>query len=175
MIGVLVTTIPCGLHIGLSAALGHLARYAQEPPAQLKGFSVSGFVFTSLLSIVALTVFLFFVEAIPTMLYSMGMVALILRWPRRWRGQEKRASIVAGILLGLLMGLLVAAGGFLLLELAPSRALYDTLLDWPSILSIDGIALFWLTLMPVVHSVAGAQIGARLGKQMEEYLLYRFW
>ena len=175
MLAVLVIAIPSGLHMGLSAAMGHLVRHAPGAAAQIEGFATSRFVFTSLLSMVVLAVFLFFVEAIPTMAYGMGMVALMLRWPRRWRGQERRASIVTGTLVGLIVGLLVAAGGFSLLGLSPSRDLYGVLFRWPAILSIDGIAILWLTLTPVAHSVAGAQLGAKLGKQMEEYLLYRFW
>ena len=175
MLAVLAIAIPCGLHLGLSAAMRQLARYAPGTAAPIEGFSPFGFVFASLLSMVALAVLLFFVESIPTMAYGMGMVALMLHWPKRWRGQERRASIVTGTIVGLIVGLLVAAGGGLLLDLCPSLDLYGSLFRWPAILSIDGITLLWLTLTPVAHGVAGAQLGAKLGKQMEEYLLYRMW
>jgi hypothetical protein len=175
MLAVLATVVPSGLHLGLSSAMGQLARYAPDTASPIEGFSPFGFVFASLLGMLGLSVLMFFVEAIPTMACSMGLVSLVLHWPRQWRGQERRVSTVVGTVVGLIIGLLVAAGGFALLGLSLSRDLYGSLFRWPAILSIDGIATLWLTLTPLVHSVAGAQLGINLGKQMEEYLLYRFW
>ena len=40
---------------------------------------------------------------------------------------------------------------------------------------IDGIALLWLTFYPAISAVGGAQLGWRLGKQLDELSLYWFW
>ena len=62
-----------------------------------------------------------------------------------------------------------------LLSLRPSWASYATLFRWPAILTIDAIALLWFTLNPFVHAFSGAQIGRRLGKQLEDMTMYWFW
>ena len=111
MLAVLATVVPGGLHLGLSTALGQLARYAPSAASPIEGFNPFRFLFASLMGIVGLAVFMFFVEAIPTMAYGMGSVALVLHWPRRWRGQERRVSTVVGTVAGLVVGCLVAAGG----------------------------------------------------------------
>ena len=175
MLAVLAIAIPAGLHIGLSASLRHLVRFAEGAAGQGRAFAPVPFLFASLLGIVALGVLLFFANAIPTMAYGIGLVALMLRWPRKWRGSEKRVSTVTGALLGLAVGLLVAAAGSLLLDIGLSWGLYAQLLRWPAILTIDGIALLWLTITPVAHAVAGAQLGWKVGKQVEDFFLYRFW
>jgi hypothetical protein len=48
-------------------------------------------------------------------------------------------------------------------------------LSWPAVLSIDGIALVWLTIYPIACLGSGVQIGWRLGKQLDELSLYWFW
>jgi hypothetical protein len=124
---------------------------------------------------IALAMVLFFVSAIPTMLYSMGLVWLMLRWlGKRW-GREKLTSMLIGTVMGLLAGLLATALGALLIGLRFDGATYATLFRWPAILSIDGIALLWLTLYPLISAGAGAQLGWRLGKQLEELTLYWYW
>jgi hypothetical protein len=172
------TLIICGLgglHIGLSAQLGYLSRYAEGLPEVAKPFSLFGFVFTSLLAMIALAMVLFFASAIPTMLYSMGLVYGMLRWVGKRRPKTKLWSTVFGSLLGLLVGFGIAFLGGLLFDLGFSPASYVRLLSWPAILTIDGVALVWITLYPPISAIAGGQIGWRLGKQLEELSLYYFW
>ena len=119
-------------------------------------------------------IFLLFL-AIPTMGYSMAMVWLMLRWlGNRWP-REKLASTLIGAFCGLLVGLGSSAIVFLLIDITPSVELYRSLLSWPEILTVDGIVLLWFSLSPLVNAGAGAQIGWRLGKMLEELTLYRFW
>jgi hypothetical protein len=172
------TLIICGLgglHIGLSAQLGYLARYAEGLAASAKSFSLFGFIFTSILAMIALAMVLFFASAIPTMLYSMALVYLMLRWVGKRRPKTKLWSTVFGALFGLLTGFAIAFLGALLFGLSFSPASYARLLSWPAILTIDGIALVWITLYPPISALAGGQIGWRLGKQLEELSLYYFW
>jgi hypothetical protein len=63
----------------------------------------------------------------------------------------------------------------MLMNFAPSAHVYALLFRWPAIMSIDGIALLWLTVNPLANAVAGAQIGFRLGKQLEELTTFYFW
>jgi hypothetical protein len=65
--------------------------------------------------------------------------------------------------------------GKLLFDLELTVAGYSRFLAWPAVLSIDGIALVWLTFYPIVSAFAGAQAGWRLGKQLDELSLYWFW
>ena len=175
MIATLAIAIPAGLHIGLSTTLGYLMRYADGLPEQAKTFSLFGFLFTALLGLVGLSMFMFFGNAIPTMLYSMGMVAYMLHWAGKRRRREKLVSTLIGAFLGLIVGLLATTLGYLIMDIRPGWSLYTTLFRWPAILSVDGIALLWFTLNPLVQAGAGAQIGWRLGKQIEDITLYWFW
>ena len=83
--------------------------------------------------------------------------------------------LLAGTGSEMLVGLGLTALGMLLFGLDLSWSLYARLLAWPAVLSIDGIALVWLTLYPVIGAMGGAQIGWRLGKQLDELSLYWFW
>jgi len=175
MYATLIVAGLAGLHIGLSVILGYAVRYADGLPAEVRAFSFFGFIFVSFLAMIALAMVLFFVSAIPTMLYSMGLVWLMLHWlGKRW-GREKLASTLIGAAMGLLAGLLGTALGTLLVGLRFDGVTYATLFRWPAILSIDGIALLWLTLYPLISAGAGAQLGWRLGKQLEELTLYWYW
>jgi hypothetical protein len=105
----------------------------------------------------------------------MGLVAYMLRWVSKRRSKEKLASTIIGSVLGLIVGILGTVVVYLMMDLRPSWALYATLLRWPEILTVDGISLLWFTLHPLIHAAAGAQVGWRLGKQLEEITLYWFW
>jgi hypothetical protein len=175
MLGTLVVSGLGGLHIGLSAVLGYLVRYSDGLPAEAKPFTLFSFLFLSILASVGLAMVLFFGSAIPTMAYSMAMVSGMLRWVGKRLPKVKLWSTVFGSICGLLVGLGLSALGVLLFNLSLAPAQYARFLSWPAVLSIDGIALVWLTLYPVVSTVAGAQVGWRLGKQLDELSLYWFW
>ena len=167
--------VSMGLHIGLSVALGYAVRYADGMHAAAKPFSFFGFLMISILTIIAMSMVLFFLLAIPTMGYSMGLVALLLRIMRKVRGREKLAGTLIGGAMGLPIGIASSALILLMVDLAPTRSAYATLMRWPEIMSIDGIILLWLTLNPVLNAVAGGQIGWRLGKMIEQMSMYMFW
>jgi hypothetical protein len=175
MLGTLTLAGIGGLHIGLSTTLGYAVRYAEGLPDQAKPFTLFGFILTSILAFVALSMLFFFGTSIPTMAYSMGLVWGMLGWVgKRW-GREKLASTLLGAALGLLTGLLLVASISLVFGARVDGAAYATLFRWPAILSIDGIVLLILTLYPLVSAGAGVQIGWRLGKHIEEMQLYWFW
>lgn len=175
MLSTLVVAGLGGLHIGLSAVLGYLIRLEDGLPAEAKQFTFFSFLFISLLAMVALAMVLFFASAIPTMVYAMSLVAGMLRWVgKRWP-KVRLWSTVFGALGGLLVGLALSGLGLLLFNLDMGSGLYARLFSWPEVLSIDGIVLLWLTLYPVTSVVGGAQIGWRLGKQLDELSLYWFW
>ena len=175
MLSTLVVAGGGGLHIALSAVLGYLVRLEDGLPAEAKQFAFFAFLFTSLLAMVALAMVLFFASAIPTMAYAMGLVSGMLRWVgKRWP-KVRLWSTIFGATCGLLVGLGLTALGVLLFGLDLSWSLYARLLAWPAVLTIDGIALVWLTLYPVTSAIGGAQIGWRLGKQLDELSLYWFW
>ena len=175
MLATLAITIPAGVHIALAVTLGYAVRYAEGLPTQAKPFSLSGFVFALLLAIIALAMLQFFVGSIPTMGYSVALVVVMLGWVGKRRGREKLASTIGGIVCGLLIGGLESAAGFTLMNFAPNAATYALLFRWPAIMSVDGIALLWLTLNPLANAIAGAQIGFRLGKQLKELTTFYFW
>jgi len=175
MLTTLAVAIPAGVHIALAATLGYAVRYAEGLPTQANPFSLSGFVFTWLLAVIALAMLQFFVGSIPAMGYSVALVAAMLRWVGKRRGREKLVSTIAGSVCGLLIGVLESAAGFTLMSFAPSATAYALLFRWPAIMSIDGIALLWLTVNPLTNAIAGAQIGSRLGKQLEELTAFYFW
>ncbi len=175
MLATLVIAVPAGMHVGLSVTLGYAVRLADGLPAEPGGFSLFGFFFATLFAFIALSMAVFFAATMPTMLYSMALVACMLRWLAKRRGHVKRVSIVLGSVLGLPVGLLLSAIGFLLLGLRPDLDAYTTLFHWPEILAIDDIALLWLTVLPAVTIVAGAQTGRKLGDQLEALTLHWFW
>ncbi|MBL7200639.1 MAG: hypothetical protein ISS56_10845 [Anaerolineae bacterium] len=175
MLATLSVAIPAGLHIALSTMLGYAVRYADGLPEEAKAFSLFGFIFIAILAIVAMAMVMFFGGAISTMAYSMGLVALMLRWVGKRRGRERMTSTIFGAVMGLIAGLLGSVLIFTLMDLKPTWSLYATVFRWPAILSIDGIALLWFSLNPPIQAAAGAQVGWRLGKQLEEITLYWFW
>jgi hypothetical protein len=174
MLSTLAIGIPAGLHIALSATLGYATRLeslTQDPRA----FSLMGFIFTSILTLVAMAMVLFFLLAIPTMAYSIILVATMLQWMRKFRGREKVVPTIVGAVLGLLVGVGTSALIFLLSNVSPSPANYAAIFRWPQILTIDGIILLWFTLNPLANAVAGAQIGWRLGVMLDQMTMYWFF
>jgi hypothetical protein len=167
--------IPMGLHIALSAILGYAARLEDGLPAQAKQFTVIGFLFAAILAIIAMAMVLFFLLAIPTMAYSIGLVAAMLRWVgKRWP-RERLASTIGGAAMGLIVGVASSALILVLVNVVPSPSLYAQVFRWPAILSVEGIILLWFSLNPLANAGAGAQIGWRLGKQLEEVSQYWYW
>lgn len=175
MLATLFVALLGGLHIGLSAVLGYLTRYSDGLPEAAKPFTFFSFLFISILAVVALAMILFFASAIPTMGYAMLLVAGMLRWVGKRLPKVKLWSTLFGALCGLLVGLGLSTLGVLLfgLDLHPSS--YARLFSWPAVLTIDGIALLWLTLYPPASAAAGAISGWRLGTQLDELSLYWFW
>jgi hypothetical protein len=175
MLSTLATSIPSGLHIALSVMLGYAVRLEDGLPPGPKDFAFVGFIFVALAALIAMSMVLFFLLAIPTMAYSMAMVSFMLRWAGKRRRKEKLTSTIIGSVMGLIVGVLSSALIFLLMDFHPTVSLYATILRWPEILTIDGISLLWFSLNPLFNAVAGAQIGWRLGKLIEEMTLYWFW
>jgi hypothetical protein len=174
MLSTLGIGIPAGLHIALSATLGYAARL-DNMPEEGKAFTLMGFIFTSLLALIAMAMVLFFLLSIPTMAYSMLLVATMLQTMRRFRGREKVVPTIVGAILGLLTGVGTSALIFLLSSVSPSVANYAAVFRWPEILTIDGIILLWFTLNPLANAVAGAQIGWRLGLMLDQMTMYWFF
>ena len=175
MISTLAIGIPSGLHIALSIILGYAERYADGLATEAKPFSLIGFLFAAVLAVIAMAMVLFFGGSIPTMGYSVGLVAFMLRWVGKRRGKEKLTATVIATVGGLLVGGLQSGIILALMGIPFNWTSFVTLFRWPAILTIDAIALLWFTLNPIVHAVAGAQIGQRLGKQLEEMTMYWFW
>jgi hypothetical protein len=174
MLSTLAIGIPAGLQIALSVVLGYamrLDRFNSQP----KAFSAMGFIFISILAIVAMAMVLFFLLAIPTMIYSMILVATMLRWMRTFRGREKVVPTIVGAILGFLIGVGTSTLIFLLSSVSPSPAAYAAVLRWPQILSIDGIILLWFTLSPLINAIAGGQIGWRLGVILDQMTMYWYF
>jgi len=172
MITTLATAVPGGLHTALSIVLGHAVRLSDGLPAEMNEFSLFGFLFASILSIVAISMLEFFAGTIPIMGYSMGLVAYMLHWMRKRRAKEKLTATIIGGVLGLLSGLLGAALGLMIFSLPPNWASYRTIFSWPSFLTIDSIVLLWFSVLPIANAFAGAQMGWKLGKQIEEVTIY---
>jgi hypothetical protein len=175
MLATLATAIPGGLHIALAVKLGYALRLDDFARVEPKSFSLVSFLFIAVVAVIALSMTMFFLLVIPTMVYSMGLVAFMLRWAGKRRRRERLASTIVGSVLGLAVGLLSSSLVFLLMDLQPTWDLYGTVLHWPEILSVDGITLIWLTLNPLFSAIAGAQIGWRLGKMILDMTMYWFW
>jgi Zn-dependent protease len=108
MLATLGIGIPAGLHISLSAALGYAVRLQDGLPPQADPFTLMGFVFGAILAVIAMAMVLFFLLAIPTMAYSMTLIAFMLRWVgKRWPRQRLASTVIGGVL-GLLVGLAVS-------------------------------------------------------------------
>ena len=175
MISTLAIAVPSGLHIALSATLGYATRLADGLPEEAKAFTVVGFLFIAVLAVIAMSMLLFFGGSIPTMGYTVGLVSFMLYWVGKRRGREKLTSTILATLLGLLVGCVQSGLILAVMGLPLNWSSFVTLFRWPAILTIDGIALLWFTLNPIVHAIAGAQIGQRLGKQIEDMTIYWFW
>ncbi len=175
MLSTLATAIPGGLHIALAVKLGYALRLEDFARVEPKSFSLISFLFIAVIAVISLSMVFFFMLAIPTMGYSMGLVSFMLRWAGKRRRKERLASTIGGSVLGLIVGLVSSSLVFLMLDLQPTWDLYATVLRWPEILSVDGIALVWLTLNPLFGAIAGAQIGWRLGKMILDMTMYWFW
>ena len=104
MISTLAIAIPSGLHIALSTVLGYASRYADGFPVEAKPFSLIGLLFAAVLAIIAMSMVLFFGGSIPTMGYSVGLVAFMLRWVGKHRGKEKITTTIIATVLGFLIG-----------------------------------------------------------------------
>jgi hypothetical protein len=174
MLSTLAIGVPAGLQIALSVVLGYAARL-DSIPQQPRSFSVMGFIFTSILALVAMAMVLFFLLAIPTMAYSMILVATMLQWMRKFRGREKVVPTIVGAILGLLVGIGTSALIFLLSGVSPAPATYAAVFRWPQILTIDGIILLWFSLNPLINAIAGGQIGWRLGTTLDRMTMYWFF
>ena len=174
MLSTLAIGIPTGLHIALSATLGYATRL-DSLPQESKAFTLMGFIFVSILALVAMAMVLFFLLAIPTMAYSMILVATMLQWMRKFRGREKVVPTIVGAILGLLIGVGTSALIFLLASVSPTPSTYAAAFRWPEILTIDGIILLWFTVNPLANAVAGAQIGWRLGVMLDQMTMYWFF
>lgn len=175
MLATLATAIPGGLHIALAVKLGYALRLADFARVEPKSFSLFAFFFIATLAVISLSMIFFFMLAIPTMGYSMGLVAFMLRWAGKRRRRERLTSTIGGSVLGLILGIVSSTLVCLLMNLQPTWDLYAVVMHWPEILSVDGIALIWLTLNPLFCAIAGAQIGWRLGKMIEDMTMYWFW
>ena len=175
MLSTLAMAIPSGLHIALSVTLGYAVRLEEGLSPGLKDFSLVGFIFVAIVALIAMSMVLFFLLAIPTMAYSMGLVFFMLRWAGKRLRKERLTSTIIGGVIGLIVGVLSSALIFLLMDFRPTGALYASILRWPEILTIDGIVLIWFSLNPLFNAIAGAQIGWRLGKLIEDMTLYWFW
>jgi hypothetical protein len=175
MLSTLGIGVPAGLHIALSATLGYATRLDNLSQQEPKAFTLMGFIFISILALVAMAMVLFFLLAIPTMAYSMLLVATMLQWMRKFRGREKVVPAIVGAILGLLVGVGTSALIFLLSSVSPTPASYGAIFRWPEILTIDGIILLWFTLNPLANAAAGVQIGWRLGVILDQMTMYWFF
>lgn len=163
MITSLSIAIPAGLHSGLSSNLGFFTRYADVAAVVPRAFTVGSFIWASLGGMLVLCMAMFFGTAIPTMLYTMGLVQFSLFWLRkRWK-RDKLANAIAGGILGLLFGAPCSLLVMLLTDMRFSPLLYLELLRWPAILTIDGIVLLWFTLLPVINIIGGVRSGLKIG------------
>jgi hypothetical protein len=174
MLSTLAMAVPAAVHIAVSVNLGYAVRI-QELPQDPRTLSLMGIVFVTILGLVAMAMVMFFMLAIPTMAYSMGLVAFMLRWVGKRRQRVKLTSTVIGAVLGLLVGLGSSALVMILADVPPTRETYAAILRWPQALTVDGIILIWFTINPLTNGLAGAQIGWRLGKLLEQVSQYYFF
>lgn len=164
--------VPAGLQCGLSITLGYFVRIADGLPDTANPFALGRFLWMSLVSAFILIMILFFSTAIPTMLYTMGLVRFSLFWLRKRKGHDKRANAIAGAILAFLFGLPCTALGLILIDIYPSLALYGELLRWPDLLSIDGMMLLWMTVLPFFGIIGGVRSGIKIGEVVERMQMY---
>jgi hypothetical protein len=172
MVTTLGIAIPAGLHSGLSANLGFFIRYAEAAGMAPNAFAWWPFIWTSLAGVLVLSMALFFGIAIPTMLYTMGLVRFSLFWLRKRWDRDKLANGIAGGILGLLFGTPCTALVMLLVDMRLSGALYAALLRWPAILTIDGIVVVWFTLLPLINIIGGVRSGLKIGEIAENVKMH---
>lgn len=166
--------VPAGLHCGLSITLGYFGRLADMPQIA-SPFSIGRFFWMSLFSTLVLVMILFFSTAIPTMLYTMGLVRFALFWLSKRKGHDRRANAIVGGILGFLFALPCSAFGLILVDLFPPPANAITLLRWPAILTVDGILMLWMTLLPFFAVAGGVRSGIKLGQIAERVQMYWFF
>jgi hypothetical protein len=172
MISALCIAIPAGLHSGLSATLGYFIRNTDALAVEAKAFTLGPFIFSSLAGVLILCMMMFFGIAIPTMLYSMGLVSFSLHWLRKRRGRDKLANAIAGGILGFLFGTPCTVLVMLLIDMRPSGPLYADLVRWPAILTIDAIVLLWFTLLPLINTIGGVRSGLKIAEIVENVKMY---
>jgi hypothetical protein len=175
MITALCVAIPAGLQSGLSANLGYLVRYSEGLVVGGKAFSFGSFIFSSLAGMLVLCMMMFFGIAIPTMLYTMGLVTFSLQWLRKRRGRDRLANVIVGAILALLFGTPCTVIVLLLIDMRPNGSLYVELLRWPNILSIDGIVLLWSTLTPLINIIGGIRSGLKVAEIIENVKMYWYF
>ncbi len=167
--------ILAGLQCGISITLGYFMRIADGLPDTANPFAPGRFVAMSLFSAFILIMIFFFSAAIPTMLYTMGLVRFSLFWLRKRKGRDKLANAIAGTILAFLFGLPCSALGLLLIDVHPSPALYGELLHWPHLLSIDGMMLLWMSVLPFFNIIGGVRSGIKIGEIVEHMQMYWFF
>ena len=172
MITALCIAIPAGLHSGLSATLGYFTRYAELLAVEAKSFALGSFIFSSLAGVLVMCMMLFFGIAIPTMLYTMGLVVFSLNWLKKRRGRDKLANAIVGGILGFLFGAPCTVLLLILIDMKPSGLLYAELIRWPAVLTIDAIILLWFTLLPIFNVIGGVRSGLKIAKIVENIKMY---
>jgi hypothetical protein len=172
MLSALCIAIPAGLHVGLSANLGYFIRHAEVLTVEARAFALGSFLFSSLGGMLVLCMALFFGIAIPTMLYTMGLVSFSLFWLRKRWGRDKLANAVAGGILGFLFGTPCTVLVMLLIDMRPSASLYAEVMRWPSILTIDAIVLVWFILLPLINAIGGVRSGFKIAGIIENLKMY---
>jgi hypothetical protein len=175
MITTLSIAIPAGLHGGLSSCLGYFIRFSEIAKAEPKAFALGSFFWLSMAGILVLCMATFFGIAIPTMLYTMGLVRFSLFWLRKRWDRDKLANAIAGGILGLLFGTPCTVLVMLLVDMRFSLSLYAQLLRWPALLTIDGIVLLWFTLLPVVNIIGGVRSGIKIGEIVDNVKMHWFF
>jgi hypothetical protein len=172
MVTVLGIGIPAALHSALSANLGFFIRLGEVAGVAPKAFSLGSFFWLTLAAVLVLSMALFFGMAIPSMLYTMGLVRFSLFWLRKRWDHDKLANAIAGGILGLVFGTPCTVVVMLLVDMQLSLSLFGELLRWPAILTIDGIILVWFTLLPVVNIIGGVRSGLKIAEIVENVKMY---
>jgi hypothetical protein len=54
-------------------------------------------------------------------------------------------------------------------------SLYAELLRWPAILTIDGIALVWFSLLPLLNAIGGVRSGLKIAEIVENVKMHWFY
>jgi hypothetical protein len=175
MITTLSIAIPAGLHSGFSTTLGYFIRFSEIAKANPKAFALGPFFWGSLAGILVLCMAMFFGTAIPSMLYTMGLVRFSLFWLRKRWDRDKLANAIAGGILGLLFGTPCTVLVMLLIDMQFSISLYGELLRWPAVLTIDSIVLLWFTLLPLINIIGGVRSGLKIAEIIDNVKMHWFY